>query len=277
MKAKQILIALTAALATQLVAATPADSTVEIVHASQVEWTHLNPKRGDLAPKAGTLWGDREGTGPTGFLLKPPQDFESPPHIHNISYRGVVIEGVIHNDDPGAANMWMPAGSFWTQPKGEVHITAAAGSGSLAYIEIEEGPYLVQPEDEAFDSGERPVNMDKDNLVWLTADDMKWIQADGAAIAVLWGKTEAGQLNGSMLRLPAGFNGSILTEAKRFGAVIVQGEPSYTQSSGDTFTLEAGSYVRSVGRSTHKIKAADNEASTLYIRTDGPYRVVADK
>jgi hypothetical protein len=71
---------------------------------SEVEWTYLNPARKDKAPMAGTLWGDRKGNGPTGFLLKPPEDFQSPPHIHNVSYRGIVIKGVIHNDDPDAAD-----------------------------------------------------------------------------------------------------------------------------------------------------------------------------
>lgn len=277
MKAKLTLIAVTAALATQLVAATPADSTVEIVHASQVEWTHLNPKRGDLAPKAGTLWGDREGTGPTGFLLKPPQDFESPPHIHNISYRGVVIEGVIHNDDPGAANMWMPAGSFWTQPKGEVHITAAAGSGSLAYIEIEEGPYLVQPEDEAFDSGERPVNLDQRNIVWLDAADVNWVSAnsdtvakDGPKVAFLWGSTEEKRLNGSYIKLPAHFSGSIHSRGTQFGAVVIKG-PLTHAAAGDN-ALESGSYFSSQQQALHRVKTTEDEV-ILYVRTNGKYDI----
>jgi hypothetical protein len=149
-----------------------AESATQVVLKSEVAWTYLNPARGDKAPMAGTLWGDRSGTGPTGFLLKPKDGFESPPHIHNVSYRGVVISGVIHNDDPNAADMWMPAGSFWTQPKGEVHITAAKGTETLAYIEIEEGPYLVLPAEKAFDSGERPVNVDKSNIVWLGVSDI---------------------------------------------------------------------------------------------------------
>jgi len=45
------------------------NSSIEVVLKSDVKWSHLNPKRGDLAPKAGTLWGDRNGTEATGFLL----------------------------------------------------------------------------------------------------------------------------------------------------------------------------------------------------------------
>ena len=109
-----------------------AELTCKVVLTSEVKWEQLNPARGDQSPKAGTLWGDRNGSGPTGFLLKPMNGFESPPHIHNVSYRGVVISGLIHNDDPNAEDMWLPVGSFLTQPKGEVHITDAKGTNTLA-------------------------------------------------------------------------------------------------------------------------------------------------
>lgn len=36
-----------------------ADVTKELKLASEVNWTFLNPKRGNLAPSAGDLWGDR--------------------------------------------------------------------------------------------------------------------------------------------------------------------------------------------------------------------------
>lgn len=140
-----------------------------VVLASEVEWTPLNAARGDASPMAATVWGDRAGTQPTGFLFHPADGFSSPPHIHNVTYRGVVIRGEIHNDDPSAAEMWMPAGSFWTQPKGEPHITSARGDDVLAYIEIDRGPYLVWPVDQSFESDERPVNVDASNIVWVDA------------------------------------------------------------------------------------------------------------
>lgn len=132
---------------------------------------------------AGTLWGDRNGNEPTGYLLKPKDGFSSPPHIHNVSYRAVVISGLLHNDDPDAESMWMPKGSFWTQPKGQVHITGAKGEAPLAYVEIEEGPYLVFPAKDAFQSQESPVNVDKSNLVWLDASDVSWVDQSGGTAA----------------------------------------------------------------------------------------------
>lgn len=88
---------------------------------------YLNPARGDKGPGAADLRGDRTKDTASGTLLQFPEGFSSPPHIHNITYRGVVISGELHNDDPKAENMWLPAGSFWRQPAGEAHITAANG------------------------------------------------------------------------------------------------------------------------------------------------------
>lgn len=271
-----VLSALACVQAVNAAGATPVDQapqsqTVSVVLRSEVEWNHLNPKRGDLAPSAGTLWGDRNGTGPTGFLLKPSDGFESPPHIHNVSYRGVVIRGLMHNDDPDAADMWMPAGSFWTQPKGEVHITAALGADALAYIEIEEGPYLVLPRDEEFDSGERPVNVDPSNMVWLEASDIKWIEQSGVQVAFLWGNTAEGQLNGSFIKLPAGFDGTVSSQGSSFRAVVIQGSPEYVLAGGMK-VLEAGSCIIAEGAAMHRLKALSE--TILYVRTDGRFAVL---
>ena len=166
--------------------------TTELILAADVNWEALNPARGDKSPQAGTLWGDRKGTVATGFLVKFVDGFSSPPHLHNVTYRGVVIEGEIHNDDPEAANLWMPTGSFWTQPEGEVHITSARGDTNIAYIEIESGPYLVLPREQAFDNGERPVNVHAANLVWLDPADSHWVsERDGARSG--WSRRHSGR------------------------------------------------------------------------------------
>ncbi len=259
-----------------------AEPTNEVVLTSEVEWTYLNPARRDKAPMAGTLWGNRSGRGPTGFLLKPKDGFQSPPHIHNVSYRGVVISGLIHNDDPDAEVMWMPAGSFWTQPKGEVHITAAKGTDTLAYIEIEKGPYLVLPSKEAFLDKERPVNVDRSNIVWLDASDTAWIDqpemqasAKGPRLAFLWGSPQDGQLNGTLVKLPAGYIGKIRSHGSTFRAVIIQGQPQYkVPSETDVKILEPGSYFSSKGASEHQISSRAGEDSIIYIRTDGQYNVI---
>ena len=103
------------------------------------------PARGDQSPQAGTLRRDRNGSVPTGFPARIVDGFRSQPHIHKATYRAVVISGNIQNDDPDAADMWMPAGSFRTQPQGEVHVTAARWANNPALVEIDQGPYLVRP------------------------------------------------------------------------------------------------------------------------------------
>lgn len=261
-----------------------AEPTKELVLASEVDWGYLNPIRKDKAPMAGNLWGDRTKEGSTGYLLKPKDGFQSPPHIHNVSYRAVVINGFLHNDDPDAEYMWMGPGSFWTQPKGQVHITAAKGEAPIAYVEIERGPYLVLPTKEAFLSQLRPVNVDKSNLVWLDASDVSWVDRSGALgmetepqISFLWGDTKEGQFHGTFTKLPAGFNGKIDSKGKEFRAIVIKGEPQYIMSETETKTLEPGSYFGSRNEpAVHQISSQPEEESIIYIRTNGKYTITAD-
>lgn len=243
--------------------------TTKIVLASEVDWNYLNPKRKDKAPMAGTLWGDRKGTEATGFLLKPKDGFSSPPHIHNVSYRGIVISGEIHNDDPNAANMWMPAGSFWTQPKGHVHITSAKGSNTIAYIEIEKGPYLVLPKEEEFDSGERPLNVDNSNIVWVDNSDIKWVEDYNSKATFLW-KEKSG-LNGILIKLAAGFKGKLYSKGEIFGAVVIKGNPTYIGV--ENKVLETGSYFSSKGEALHKLSSETE--TILYIRTNDKVEIIS--
>ena len=250
--------------------------------ASEVKWEQLNPARGDKSPKAGTLWGDRKGSVPTGFLVQFVDGFSSPPHIHNVSYRGVVISGLIHNDDPDAAHMWMPSGSFWTQPAGEVHITAAKGRTNVAYIEIEKGPYLVLPVEKSFDRGERPVNVDKSNIVWLDASNITWIDehgmpvsADGPKVAFLWVHPQNDELNGTLVKIPAGFTGKLNSHGSTFRAVVIQGQPQYQMpSETDVKTMEPGSYFSSKGESVHQISCPAGDECIIYVRMEGKYHVI---
>ncbi len=255
--------------------------TPKIILASEITWDKLNPARGDKSPMAGTVWGDRNGKSATGFLFKPIDGFKSPPHIHNVSYRGIVIKGVVHNDDPRADNMWMPTGSFWTQPKGAEHITSAKGDNIMAYIEIEEGPYLVRPIDKAFDSGERPVNVDVSNLVWLDASTTTWIEqiankqsSPSPKITFLWESPLNKNLKGVMVKLPAGFEGKIENNGDDFRAVVIQGQVKYTlPNNKEVKTLDPGSYFSTAGKSYHSIASQGNKESLIYIRTNGKLKI----
>lgn len=229
-----------------------------IVPTSSVAWEHLNPARGDKSPSAGTLWGDRNGTVATGYLLRPTDGFRSPPHIHNVSYRAVVIRGLIHNADPNAAELWMGPGSFWTQPKGGVHITAAKGRDTLAYIEIDEGPYLVRPVEQAFETKERPVNVDASNVVWVDAPT-------GYRVAYLWGTPGAPTASGVLIELRSGTTAPIESRSA-IRAVVISGQLS---STGPGTALEPGSYIHVPANSALPLACAAGPACVLYLRIDG--------
>ncbi|MEW8348726.1 MAG: DUF4437 domain-containing protein [Candidatus Thiodiazotropha taylori] len=250
-----------------------AEPVKQVVLASEIDWQQLNPARGDKSPQAGTLWGDRRGPVPTGFLAKFVDGFSSPPHIHNVTYRAVVISGTIHNDDPDAANMWMAPGSFWTQPKGEAHITSAKGDTNIALVEIDRGPYLVLPVNKAFDSGERPVNVDASNIVWVDPSGVSG-SPGGPKIAYLWGSLQEGQANGTFVKLPAGFDGKIVSSGSLFRAVVIKGAPRYQVSEKEFQRLEAGSYFSSKGVSADHSLTTAGEESVIYIRTNGRYQII---
>lgn len=245
----------------------------EVVTLETVEWGWLNPLRGDKSPAAGKLWGDRTKNEPAGFLVKFNKGFSSPPHIHNITYRGVVIKGFLHNDDENAEEQWLPAGSYWQQPAGEAHITAAAGQENIAFLDIQEGPYLVKPTSEAFDNGERPLNIDKTNLVWLNANDIEWVdEKSNVKTAFLWGSNNDNELRALFLKLPAGFSGNIKNLSPNFRAVVISGHLTHQFSKKEAKNiLEPGSYFGAEQNATSIIST--NIETVIYIRSNGKFKV----
>jgi len=213
----------------------PASPPTSVLRASDVQWQALNPARGDASPKAATLWGDRNGAAQTGFLVKFVPGFQSPPHIHNVSYRGVVIRGLVHNADPQATQLWMSTGSFWTQPKGGVHITAAKDTETVAFIEIDAGPYLVRPVDKAFATPEKPVNVDASNIVWVAPTR----GASTLKVAYLWGTPDGPGPSGRLYKLAAGSSATLSFAGAPFRAVVIAGRVVVT---GNEAKLAPGSF-----------------------------------
>ncbi|MEL6768664.1 MAG: DUF4437 domain-containing protein [Pseudomonadota bacterium] len=278
MSARPFLTALSIALALT-VGTAAAEPVVEVVPRSEIELQPLNPLRGDLSPKAGVLWGDIKQDVPTGTLIEFVDGFASPPHIHNITYRAVVISGSVHNDDPDAARMWMGPGSFWTQPAGENHITAALeGSRATAFLEILSGPYLVRPAEEEFDNGERPINIEARNIIWLNAADVAWLDpedtlgVDGPEIAFLWGTPNGDEKNGTFLKLPAGFAGALQGNGAWLRAVLISGQATHTADSAEAL-LDPGSYFGAEGDATHQVTCAATADCLFYVSTEGRYRL----
>lgn len=246
--------------------------TNKVILRSEIVWEKLNPARGDQSPKAGTIWGDRNGSVATGFLAKFVDGFSSPPHIHNVTYRAVVIKGLLHNDDPKAEKMWMKQGSFWTQPDGEAHITSANGEENMALVEIDKGPYLVKPASEAYDNAERPINIDVSNVVWLDNKKSNWVGSESKAeISFL---VENNGLRSLFVKLPKGYNGKIESKGTVMHSVVIKGELNYTMPQNNEIkTLDAGSYFGSTDRAVHTISTNSETENILYIRTNGEIKI----
>lgn len=251
-------------------------SVSKVITADNISWGHLNPLRGDKSPGAAELWGDRTSNVATGMLVKFNKGFSSPPHIHNISYRAIVINGLMHNDDPTAKEMWMPTGSFWTQPAGEVHITAAQGQENLIYLEIDTGPYLVNSSKASFNNGESPINLHLSNMVWLNSDNLSLVKdASGVEVSSLWGSPKHGELGGSLLKFPKGFSGNLNVDADEFRAVIINGNAKYQSvDEPDVTELNAGSYFYSAGFFEHKLVLP--QETLFYIRTNGSFGIATN-
>lgn len=257
------------------------DSTLQT--ASEVRWEPLNPARGDASPMAATLWGDRNGSGPTGFLFRPVDGFRSPPHIHNVSYRGVVIRGLIHNDEPQADERWMPAGSFWTQPRGSVHITAARGSDILAYIEIDEGPHLVRPVEEAFSSEDEPMNIDASSIAWVDLLSVfpgepfvASTSAEGPEVALLWGDPGDDQPSGILFKLATGSAIRMRSHASTLRLVTIQGRQDLREADeAGIANMEPGGYLGSTRGSEVHVSCNAGTDCIVYVRAEGRLEVVA--
>lgn len=251
--------------------------TAVVLPFADVEWEHLNPARGDQSPAAATLWGDRNGSEPTGFLVRFVDGFSSPPHSHNVSYRGVVIHGLVHNDDPDAEPMWMPPGSYWTQPVGGAHITSASGGSTMAYIEIEQGPYLVRPAEEATPGTEHPVNLHASNLVWLDLSTLGRESVSEAMagprprVAYLWGDPTTDLPRGVLIDLPADSTAVVRSYDSTFRAVVIEGSAEHALVGIEsTSTLGPGSHFSSNGGAT-RLSCVVETACTFYVRAEGRF------
>ena len=248
---------------------TSSDSLLERVRVTSrtaLPWQPLNPARGDQSPRAANLWGDLRKNEATGFLVQFVPGFSSPPHIHNITYRGVVIEGLVHNDDPKADEKWMGPGSYWVQPAGDVHVTSAQSSGGMAYIEIDSGPYLVRPPDQAFESLDKPMNISAESIAWRANDA-------GFETVRPWGPAAEGQVDRVLVRLPAGFRAAVAS-AGTLQMVLIQGGLIHQPAGGKPQALAPGSALTS-GSSVHHLDCGAERACVMYYRAHANVQIAA--
>ncbi len=152
-------------------------------------------------------------------------------------------------------------------------MSAASGAINLAYIEIDAGPYLVQPSAKASDNGERLLSIEAGNLVWLDGGDVGFIPAGDRSCRVetayLWDNAGTGE-RASLVRLPHGYAGQIATGAATLRAVTATDGISYASlTMQQAATLTKGSYFGSSGRASHRIGCSAKPSCVLYLRTAG--------
>jgi hypothetical protein len=122
---------------------------------------------------------------------------------------------------------------------------------------------------------------EQSSRVVLTSE-VKWTylnpaRGDKAPMAgTLWGTPQDGQLNGTLVKLPAGFTGKIHSHASTFRAVVIQGQPLY-QMPGETDVkaLVPDSYFSSKGERVHQISSKVGADNIIYVRTDGKFNVIS--
>lgn len=104
--------------------------------------TGVKTEKGELmaAPAFGDL-----GHGAHGTYVKMPAGFVSPVHTHTEDYYAIVISGVGANGLPGAADVQLPAGSYWIQKGGEPHVTKCVSANECIFFINQPGKFDYVP------------------------------------------------------------------------------------------------------------------------------------
>lgn len=93
---------------------------------------------------AGPAYGDLS-KGRHGTFIRMPAGFVSPDHTHTEDYFGVVIKGVGANGLPGAADVALPAGSYWFQKGEEAHVTKCLSTEDCLFFIVQPGAFDYVP------------------------------------------------------------------------------------------------------------------------------------
>ncbi len=157
------------------------------------------------------------------------------------------------------------------------------GEGRVAYIEIQHGPYLVMPPEQAVDNGERANNVHAANLVWLDASTNRLIEipsrvapADGPRVSYLWGDPQGEQASGALVELPAGYTSTLTSTGSSLRIVVIKGDIRLHASGAPGHeSLGPGSFVGSSNAGGAGITGSTSTSTVLYVRSDAPVEVVA--
>ncbi len=91
----------------------------------------------EVAPAMGDMMKD----GLHGNYVRIPGKFSSPPHTHSEDYFAVVVSGTIANGLPGAADIPLEPGSYWSQKGKETHVTKCLSEEPCTFFVVQPGKF----------------------------------------------------------------------------------------------------------------------------------------
>ena len=107
--------------------------------ASDLEWV-TNPRGASFSYP----W--KEENGHHGDVIRFPAGFDSGPHTHTATYRGVVIQGVLMNPSEGETeSVRLPAGSTWFVAGSVIHSTKCVSDEDCLFYVHQEAAFDFNP------------------------------------------------------------------------------------------------------------------------------------
>ncbi len=112
---------------------------IVLVPAADLEW--VTNQRGASFSHP---WKDDNGH--HGDVIRFPAKFDSGPHTHTATYRGVVIQGVLMNPSEGqTTSVQLPTGSTWFVSGGVVHSTKCVSDQDCLFYIHQVAPFDFKP------------------------------------------------------------------------------------------------------------------------------------
>ena len=106
---------------------------------SDLEW-QTNPRGASFSYP----W--KENGGRHGDVVRFPAGFDSGPHTHTVSYRGVVIQGELMNPAKGkSTSVRLPPGSTWFVAGGVVHSTKCVSDQECIFYIHQDSDFDFNP------------------------------------------------------------------------------------------------------------------------------------
>ena len=95
-----------------------------------------------------------------------------------------------------------------------------------------------------------------------------------AEVALLWGDLREESLNGSFVRLSAGYSGSLSNLSGMLRSVVVRGDLEHSvPDATETSVIGPGGFFESSAGLDHRVSCRADVACVIYVRTRGKFRI----